>query len=86
MKQIHQVYKAWALAKSRGLDFEQLMGKWQYIYSSDKGKISLIKLKNYFRDNIDLWEIYSLGGKLFEDVERFNSKKEAEIRIKELLD
>ena len=59
----------------------EIIGKHQYIYSSDKGKISLVLLPNYFHDEIDLWEIYSLEGELFEDVERFESKEEAEERI-----
>ena len=62
-----------------------VIGKFQYIYSSAKGKISLIELPDYFRDVIDLWEIYSLEGDLFEDVDRFTSKEDAEKRIKELL-
>ena len=66
-------------------NISQLVGKWQYIYNSEKGEISLIKLINYFGDGIDFWEIYSCGD-LFEDVERFKSKKEAEKRIKELLE
>ena len=63
----------------------KIFGKYQYIYTSDKGGISLIKLVNYFRDGKDLWEIYCLEGKLFEDVERFNTKKEAVVEIKKYL-
>lgn len=64
---------------------KSMFGKYQYIYESDKGQISLLKLINYFRDGHDLWEIYCLEGDLFDDVERFNTKKEAEERIKDLL-
>jgi hypothetical protein len=62
-------------------------GKWQYIYESEKGMISLIKLLNYdFMTGKDVWEIYELSAnKLFEDVKRFRTKKEAEKRIRELL-
>ena len=63
----------------------KIFGKYQYIYTSDKGEISLIKLINYFRDGKDLWEIYCLGGNLFEDLERFNTKKEAVVEIKRYL-
>jgi hypothetical protein len=60
-------------------------GKWQYIFSSEKGEVSLIELLNYFGDGVDLWEIYCLKGNLFEDVERFPTKKEAEETISKLL-
>jgi len=63
----------------------KIFGKYQYIYTSDKGVISLIKLINYFRDGKDLWEIYCLEGKLFEDVERFDTKKEAVVKTKKYL-
>lgn len=63
----------------------KIFGKYQYIYTSGKGKISLIKLINYFRDGKDLWEIYCLEGELFDDVERFDTKKEAVITIKNYL-
>ena len=71
--------------RKRSCPFDGI-GRWQYIYSSSKGKISLIKLPNYFGDGQDFWEIYSLEGDLFEDVERFKTKKEAEEKIKNYLD
>ena len=70
---------------SKGLDPSPLIGKYQYIYSSEKGKISLVELPDYFKDGKTLWEIYSLEGDLFEDIERFDSKEEAENTIEELL-
>jgi len=63
----------------------QIVGKFQYIYSSDKGEVSLVKFLNYCKDGDNFWEIYSTKGNLFEDVERFDSKKEAEARIREVL-
>ena len=51
------------------------VGEYQYIYSTTKGKISLIELPNYFRDGITLFEIYCLEGELFEDIERFKSRR-----------
>ena len=84
-KRIHNTYIEWKLAKSRGITLPSLIGKYQYIYSDTKGSISLIELKAYFKEEEDLWEIYCLDGELFEDVERFNSKDDAEKRIKELL-
>lgn len=65
--------------------FPPIIGEWQYIYSSLKGKISLVSLPNYYHDGKDFWEIYSLEGVLFEDVERFPTKEEAEQKIDELL-
>ena len=59
-----------------------VFGKHQYIYSSEKGSISLIELIDYMKDGVDLWEIYSLEGSLFNDIERFKSKEEAEKQIK----
>ena len=63
-----------------------LFGKYQYICKSKKAKISLIELPNYFRDGKDIWEIYCLEGSLFDDVERFDTKAEADKRIKGLLE
>jgi len=62
----------------------ETFGKFQYIYSSEKGRISLILLKDYFKKGNDIWEIFS-GGDLFEDTERFATKKKAEKRISEVL-
>lgn len=70
-----------------------MFGKWQYIYSDNKGnKISLVHLDMRFKGFQinswdEWWEIYQLEGKdnLFEDVEKFGTKKKAEVRIKELL-
>lgn len=62
-------------------------GKYQYFYSSNVGDISLIKLLDYGVYGIgggDIWEIYS-NDKIFRDVERFKTKKEAVKRIKRLL-
>ena len=86
-KREHATYKEFQRAKKEYKNFKLplIIDRWQYIYSTEKGKISLIKLLNYFKEGEDLWEIYALKGNLFDDVERFNSKKEAEKRIKLLL-
>ena len=81
-KRIHNLYKEWVDGKKI---FRKLVNKWHYIYSSDKGKISLVRLFNYFYKGYNFWEIYSLEGELFEDVERFNTKKEAEKQIEKYL-
>lgn len=80
-KRIHQGYTEWEKAKNEGTEFTQLFGRYQYLYSSKKGCISLIQLKNYFKQGEDLWEIYTIEGNIFEDVERFSTKKEAEKTI-----
>jgi len=60
-------------------------GSDQHIYSSSKGKISCVFLKNYLLDNRDFYEIYCLEGDLFEGVERFLTLKEAEEKVAEYL-
>ena len=80
-KRIHPVYEELREMKT----IRPIIGKYQYIYSTEKGKISLIVLPDYFHDGIDLWEIYVLEGKFFDDVERFGTKEEAVKRIKSLL-
>ena len=82
-KKIHQGY--WSKDKAKAMGIPQIFGKYQYIYSSKKGEISLIRLKDYLRKSHNFWEIYSLKGNLFEDVERFGTKEEAEKRINEVL-
>lgn len=71
-----------------------IVGQWQYIHSSKKGKISLVQIYGYpltldrsYEETWESyqWEIMALEGNLFEDVERYNSKVEAEKRIGELL-
>jgi hypothetical protein len=61
-----------------------MFGKWSYVYNSEKGIITLINVQRSYINNGYPWEIYS-GGKLFPDIERFRTKKEAEIKIKEYL-
>lgn len=86
-QRIHRGYEEWQKAVHEGYTFfKSVVGKYQYIYTSTKGKISLVELPNYFHDNQDLWEIYSLEGNLFDDVIRFDTKEEAEVKIKEFLD
>ncbi len=83
----HPIWDNWFRIKEKLPYYDRpLVGRWQYIYESEKGKISLIELPNYFHDGVTLWEIYCLEGDVFEDIERFGSKEEAEKRIFELLD
>ena len=60
------------------------IGEKQFIYSKKNKEISLISLPDYLGNGKTFWEIYSLKGNTVKEIERFNSKKEAEKRIKEL--
>jgi hypothetical protein len=51
-------------------------------YKTNKGEISLLYP---CRATMEMFEIYSIEGNLFEDVERYDSLQEAEERINELL-
>jgi hypothetical protein len=85
-RRIHKGWEEFEKAKTKIPTLSNHFGKYQYIYSSDKGEISLVFLPNYFRDGVNFWEICCLSGpKLFIDVERFYSKKQAEKRIRRLL-
>lgn len=81
---IHKGYAEFeTFGKEKGI--KQIFGKYQYIFSSKKGEISCIELKDYFMDGKDLWEIYCIRGDLFEDIERFDTFLEAKKRCQELL-
>jgi len=83
---IHKGYAEWEEAKERGVAIPLMFGKYQHIFFSEKGKISLIQLKNFRYEGDLFWEIYCLEGNLFEDTERFDTKAEAVKRIGELLE
>lgn len=88
-RQIHKGYEEYKkLPDNIKGKVKQIFGKYHYFYSSKKGVISLVQLINYdFISNKDVWEIWELSANnLFEDTERFASKKDAEKRIKELLE
>ena len=83
-KLIHQGWEEWDRAIKTGHKLRKLFHKYQYIYSSEKGKISLVRTLSFFPFCSGSWEIYSWG-KLFNDVEKFSTKKKAEVRIMEIL-
>ncbi len=90
---IHEIWKNLndVLKQNPHLQFNKMyskpiVGKYQYIYSSEKGKISLVEFPDYFNDGVTIWEIYCLDGDLFEDVERFTSFEKAEKKVKEYLE
>ena len=85
-KRIHSVYKEWEQAKAKGIEIRQLMGKYQYLYKTEKGEISLIQLISYWKEGEDLWEIYEISNNdLFDDVKRFPTKAKAVEKINDLL-
>jgi hypothetical protein len=87
-KKVHRIFersKLYKKIKGLGSIRASFVGEFQYFYFNENGKISLISLPSYFEEGVTLWEIFCLEGNLFDDVERFSSKKEAEKRIKELL-
>ena len=51
-------------------------------YKTKKGEISLIYPTSY---TMNMFEIYCIAGDLFDDIERYDTLKQAERRIKKLL-
>lgn len=94
-RRIHKGWIEWKnihdeLPEDSFMKKRSLFGKYQYIYSSSKGEISLIKLNETVMGKSplmrgDYWEILCFKGNLSIDNERFKTKKQAEQRIKELL-
>ena len=65
---------------------KDLFGKYQYIFSSKKGEISLVHIKVGSIPVKDMmWEIFCLKGNLFEDVERFNTMAQGKAAAREYL-
>ena len=84
-KKIHKAYEEYEETKKDWANFPQIIGKYQYIFSNSRGKISLIKeIRSHVRRN-SFWEIYCLKGNLFEDCESFPTKKKAVEKVKEYL-
>lgn len=86
---MHPGYLEYQLAKDRGTwpaTLGPVFGPTQWWYESEKGIIDLVLLPNYMRDGKDRWEIMCQKGNLFDDVEAYSTKEEAEARVKELLD
>lgn len=84
-KVIHKGFDEWAsLPSEKKKLIPNFFGRYQYLYKTKKGEIDLIFLRN-MAYNIEMWEIYSKDT-LFKGVERFKTKKEAEKRIRELLE
>lgn len=87
-KRVHAIWRERQILLKKCPEFKtrNLVGKWQYIFSSKKGQISMVKFLNYFHDGDNFWEIYCLQGNFFDDVERFKTQKQARAHIKKLLE
>ncbi len=84
---IHNGYVEWDEANEDfKKDFPSLFGKYHHTFTSEKGAVSMIKLRNHLGGEEDYWEIFCIKGELFEDVERFDTKAEAMRRVRELLE
>lgn len=87
-KREHHMYKGWLHMRKvmpgyALMNPEPLIGKWHYVYRSEKGRISLVFLTDWLYQGHP-WEI--CGGGFTEDIERYATKDDAEVRIKELLE
>lgn len=60
-------------------------GRYEYVYSSERGTLNLLELMYHFEDGSSLWEVFSFKGNLLESSESFKTRNQAEDRIKELL-
>ena len=76
-KHIHAGWREFEMAKSKLPGMKQMFGKYQHIYSSPKGRISMVYFPDYFGDGKSFYEIFCLEGNLFDDVERFTIKQDA---------
>ena len=84
-KIIHKGYTEFKGIRKKYPKMRQHFGKYQYISSNKNGKISLINLPNYYLNGKGFWEINCREGDLFEHSERFDTKEDAEEKIKEYL-
>ena len=82
-KKIHYIWNE--IQKTKPKFKHKIIGKYQYLFSSKKGKISLIKIYGTYQINKGIWEIYCLKGNLFDDILRFKSKENAIKKIKDFL-
>lgn len=86
-EQIHQIWASYQKLKQSeiiGDDFPCVVGKYHTIFTSEKGRISMIELPDYFGDGQTYFEICS-SGKFFSDCERHKTWESCIKRVKELL-
>jgi hypothetical protein len=74
-KRKYAVYLNWYEVNDWQIASRPIIGKWQYIAESSKGKISIVELSDYFNNGKAIWEIYCIEGHIFEKVKRFDSYK-----------
>lgn len=88
-RKINRMWQEWnSMPAKMQKDIRQnaaFIGKWQYSYSAERGRIDMIRISEAFPKKT-FWEICCLKGNLFGDTERFDTKKEVEKRIKHLLE
>ena len=63
----------------------RVIGRYQHIYTSPRGRMSMIYIPEHIVTGKGHWEIYCQKGNVIEDLERYPTKKKAEDRIKNLL-
>jgi len=88
---IHKLWKEWnAMPKPLLKELpmkECIVGRYQYIYTEGKIRISLIKLNytvGFGKGRLQDWEWEICGGGL-QDIQRFLTKKDAVVHIKKLM-
>lgn len=96
------VHKGWSENTKLGSEINRLFpqhfqshpmgyfGKWQYVFTSDKGIISMVKFLDYRRIGEHLYEIYCLqekseAKKALPDIRRFFKREDAIKSIREIL-
>ena len=84
-KEFEELEKRKKIPKNISNVLHQHFGKWQYVYRSEKGKISLIRIAIPTFEKLNkeewVWEMWS-EEKLFPDTMRFRTKEEAEKAIR----
>jgi hypothetical protein len=88
MKTEKRIHRGWQEYQDKILprfpEMDCVFGKYQYIFTSEKGEVSCVELPNFMGDGYD-WEIWS-NEKLFKDVQRFKTFKEAKEKARKYLD
>lgn len=77
-------HKGWTEMQAVKTRFPCYFGRWQTIYSIGDKKISLVYLTHNLYGDVP-WEIYGFE-KVFEDVERYHTRAEAENHIWQYLE
>ena len=86
-KRVHPVWTTYEkVDKETFMQYGPSIGKYQYIISSPKGKISVVELPDYFHNGVTFWELYCLEGDHFDDIDKFHSYKEAEQTARKYLE